>query len=85
MVMQMSSARGSTAPLSEAGSYMTAASDEPTLQMQLHHKTLGVTQQERDLAKMQTSSSVNTACAFPFSNYGFNADTCQDNWTRTRH
>ena len=76
MVMQMSSARGSTAPPSEAGSYMTAASDVQTLQMQLHQSTQRVAQLERDLASMQTSPSINTASAFPFSNYGFNAEFC---------
>ena len=74
----MASARGSTAPPSEACTYMTAVSDATALHKQFLQSPQRVDELERELAKMQTPSSVNTANAFPFSNYGYNVEYCPD-------
>ena len=75
-VLQLS-ARGSTAPPREAGSYMTAASDATVPHRVLSQAQQRIAELKQELAKMKTSSTVNTAAAaFPFGNYGYNVEYC---------
>ena len=68
-----------TAPPSEAGSYMTAASDA-TIPHRVHSQAQQrIAELELELAKMKASSTVNTAAAaFPFRNYGYNVEYCPE-------
>ena len=56
---------------------MTAISDATT--MQRHHShAQRIAELEQELAKMKTSSTVNTANAFPFGKYGYNVMLCHE-------
>ena len=68
----MASARGITAPPSEARSYMTAVSDATILHKQFNQAQQEIADLKLELAKARPPSSINTASASPYSNYGYN-------------
>ena len=75
---QMNMARGSTAPPSEVGSYMTATSDSMVPQQVHTQAQQRIAQLEKELAKSQAAATINAAAAasFPLSNYGYNVELC---------
>ena len=77
----MSVARGSTAPPSEAGSYMTAMSEATVQQRVLTQAQQRIAELEQELAKAKAPAAVNTAAAFPFGNFGnfgYNVEYCSE-------